>query len=82
MEGLAFPSPPSRAAGSEEAGRRSCLSFPANFRKIEAGKRVLRRREGGLGNGVKNPDGEQGRSRIASQTIFSHMKWKRTNKLN
>jgi hypothetical protein len=32
MEGLAFPSPHSRAAGSEEAGRRSCLSFPANVR--------------------------------------------------
>jgi len=78
MEGLAFPSPPSRAAGSEEAGRRSCLSFPANIRKIEAGKRVLRRREGGLGNGVKNPDGEQGRFRIVSQIIFSRMKWKRT----
>jgi hypothetical protein len=78
MEGLAFPSPPSRAAGSEEAGRRSCLSFPANIRKIEAGKRVLRRREGGLGNGVKNPDGEQGRFRIVSQIIFPRMKWKRT----
>jgi hypothetical protein len=70
MEGLAFPSPPSRAAGSEVAGRRSCLSFPANIRKIEAGKRVLHRREGGLGNGVKNPDGERGRLRIASDTIF------------
>jgi len=57
MEGLAFPSPPSRAAGSEEAGRRSCLSFPANVRKIDAGKRVLSRREGGLGNGV-NLEGE------------------------
>jgi hypothetical protein len=53
MEGLAFPSPHSRAAGSEEAGRRSCLRFPANVRKIEAGKRVLSRREGGFGNGVK-----------------------------
>jgi hypothetical protein len=70
MEGLAFPSPPSRAAGSEVAGRRSCLSFPANIRKIEAGKRVLHRREGGLGNGVKNPDGERGRLRIVSDTIF------------
>ena len=39
-------------------------------RKIEAGKRVLSRREGGLGNGVKNPDGERGRFRIVSQTIF------------
>jgi hypothetical protein len=57
IEGLAFSSPPSRAAGSEEAGRRSCLSFPANIRKIDAGKRVLSRREGGLGNGVKNPKG-------------------------
>jgi hypothetical protein len=79
IEGLAFPSPHSRAAGSEEAGRRSCLSFPANVRKIKAGKRVLRRREGGLGNGVKNPDGERGRFRIVSQTIFPHRKWKRTN---
>jgi len=70
MEGLAFPSLHSRAAGSEEAGRRSCLSFPANIRKIETGKRVLRRREGGLGNGVKNPDGERGCFRIVSQTIF------------
>jgi len=70
MEGLAFPSPHSRAAGSEEAGRRSCLSFPANIRKIETGKRVLCRREGGLGNGVKNPDGERGCFRIVSQTIF------------
>ena len=78
MEGLAFPGPPSRAAGSEEAGRRSCLSFPANIRKIKAGKRVLRRREGGLGNGAKNPDGERGRFRIVSQTISPHTKWKRT----
>ena len=70
MEGLAFPSPHSRAAGSEEAGRRSCLSFPANVRKIEAGKRVLSRREGGLGNGVKNPDRERSRLRIVSQTII------------
>ena len=60
MEGLAFLSPPARAAGSEEVGRRSCLSFPANIRKIKAGKRVLRRREGGLGNGVKNPEGKRG----------------------
>jgi hypothetical protein len=64
MEDLAFPSPHSRAAGSEEAGRRSCLSFPANVRKIKAGKRVLSRREGGLGNGVKNPDRELGRHRV------------------
>jgi hypothetical protein len=70
MEGLAFPSSPSRAAGSEEAGRRSCLSFPANARKIKAGKRVLRRREGGIGNGVKNPVREQGRFWIVSQAIF------------
>jgi hypothetical protein len=39
-------------------------------RKIEAGKQVLSRREGGLGNGVKNLDGERGRFRIVSQTIF------------
>jgi hypothetical protein len=70
MEGLAFPCPPSREAGSEETGRRSCLSFPANIRKTEAGKRVLRRREGGLGNGVKNPDGERGRFQIILHTIF------------
>jgi hypothetical protein len=82
MEGLAFPSPHSRVAGSEEAGRRSCLSFPANVRKIDAGKRVLSRREGGLGNGVKNPDGERGRLRIVSQTIFLHTKWKRGKKCN
>jgi hypothetical protein len=74
MEGLAFPSPPSRAAGSEEAGRRSCLGFPANVRKIEAGKRVLRRREGGLGNGVKNPDGERGCLRIVSQTVLKMLR--------
>jgi len=78
MEGLAFPSPPSRAAGSEEAGRRSCLSFPANVGKINAGKRVLSRREGGLGNGVKNPDGERDRFRIVPQTIFPDTKWKRS----
>jgi len=72
MKGLAFPSPPAREAGSEEAGRRSCLSFPANIRTIEAGKRVLRRREGGLGNGVKNPDGERSRLRSVSQIIFLH----------
>jgi hypothetical protein len=78
MEGLAFPSPHSRAAGSEEAGRRSCLSFPANIRKIDAGKRVLSRREGGLGNGVKNPDRERGRFRIVSQRIFPYTKWKRS----
>ncbi|MCX6577627.1 MAG: hypothetical protein NTV82_14705, partial [Candidatus Aminicenantes bacterium] len=77
MEDLAFPSLPSRAAGSEVAGRRSCLSFPANVRKIEAGKRVLSRREGGLGNGVKNPDRERGRFRIVPQTILPHAKWKR-----
>jgi len=82
MEGLAFPSPPSRAAGSEEAGRRSCLSFPANVRKIEAGKRVLSRREGGLGNGVKNPDGEQGRLRIVSQTIFHTGNGREPNKFD
>jgi len=72
MKGLAFPSPPAREAGSEEAGRRSCLSFPANIRTIEAGKRVLRRREGGLGNGVKNPDGERSRLWSVSQIIFLH----------
>jgi hypothetical protein len=82
MEGLAFPSPPSRAAGSEEAGRRSCLSFPANVRKIKAGKRVLSRRERGLGNGVKNPDRERGCLRIVSQTIFPHTKWKRAIIMN
>jgi hypothetical protein len=70
MEGLAFPGPHLRVAGSEVAGRRSCLSFPVNVRKIDAGKRVLSRREGGLGNGVKNPNGEQGRFRIVSQGIF------------
>jgi len=70
VEGLAFPIPPSREARSEVAGRRSCLSFLANIRKIDAGKRVLRRREGGLGNGVKNPDRERGCLRIISFAIF------------
>jgi len=37
MEGLAFPSPHSRGAGSEEAGRtllegNPCLGFPSNSR--------------------------------------------------
>jgi hypothetical protein len=77
MEGLAFPNPPSRAAGSEEAGRRSCLSFPANVRKIDAGKRVLSRREGGLGNGVKNPDGGARLFPDRFLDNFPHMKWKR-----
>jgi len=76
MKGLAFPRPPSREAGSEEAGRRSCLSFPAAIRKSEAGKRVLRRREGGLGNGMKNPDGERSRFRIVSLNAFSINKMK------
>ena len=37
MEGLAFPSRPSRAAGPEEAGRRSMFDVPANPRTLEAG---------------------------------------------
>jgi len=69
MEGLAFSSRPSRASGSEEAGRRRCLSFPAIIRKIKAGKRVLRRREGRFENGVKNPDRERGCLRIVSRRI-------------
>ena len=50
--------------------------------KIEAGKRVLRRREGGLGNGVKNPDGERGRFRIVSHTIFPIRNGREPLKLN
>ena len=37
MEGLAFLSRPSRAAGPEEAGRRSMFDVPANSRNWEAG---------------------------------------------
>jgi hypothetical protein len=41
MKGLAPSRPNSKAAGSEKAGRRRCLSFPANVRKIKTGKRGL-----------------------------------------
>ncbi len=100
MEGLAFPSPPSRAAGSEEAGRtllegNPWQGFPSNGRfapclpskehlpmnscgdieicsgiETRAGQETPPRDHGGLGNGVKNPDGELGRLRIVSRTIF------------
>jgi hypothetical protein len=45
VEGLAFANRRLRESGPEEAGRRRCLSFPANIRRMKAGKRVLSRRK-------------------------------------